>query len=154
MITYTGWKLNDTLKILNRSKYRHMCLVAQSCPILCNPMYCSLPGSSIHGIFTATITGVSWYFLLQGIFQIQGSNWSLQHYRRILNLWATGETQNRDEDPQITKSRKKNVFIMNFTFFSYFFLKIGNYNLWSLSYNYKMFIYSINIVPPRYWFPI
>ena len=29
--------------------------VAQSCPTLCNPMDCSLPGSSAHGIFQATI---------------------------------------------------------------------------------------------------
>ena len=28
---------------------------AQSCPTLCNPMDCSLPGSSIHGIFQAKI---------------------------------------------------------------------------------------------------
>ena len=29
-----------------------MCvLVAQSCPTLCNPMDCSLPGSSVRGIF-------------------------------------------------------------------------------------------------------
>ena len=27
--------------------------VSQSCPTLCNPMDCSLPGSSIHGIFQA-----------------------------------------------------------------------------------------------------
>ena len=27
--------------------------VAQSCPILCDPMDCSLPGSFIHGIFQA-----------------------------------------------------------------------------------------------------
>ena len=27
----------------------------QSCPILCNPMDCSLPGSSIHGIFQARV---------------------------------------------------------------------------------------------------
>ena len=26
--------------------------VAQSCPTLCDPMDCSLPGSSIHGILT------------------------------------------------------------------------------------------------------
>ena len=26
-----------------------MCLVAQSCPTLCGPMDCSLPGSSVHG---------------------------------------------------------------------------------------------------------
>ena len=29
--------------------------VAQSCPILCDPMDCSLLGSSIHGIFQASI---------------------------------------------------------------------------------------------------
>ena len=29
--------------------------VAQSCPTLCNPMECSLPGSSIHGIFQARV---------------------------------------------------------------------------------------------------
>ena len=30
-------------------------LVAQSCPALCNPMDCSLRGSSIHGIFQARV---------------------------------------------------------------------------------------------------
>ena len=29
--------------------------VAQSCPTLCDPMDCGLPGSSIHGIFQARI---------------------------------------------------------------------------------------------------
>ena len=29
--------------------------VAQSCPTLCNPMDCSPPGSSIHGIFQARV---------------------------------------------------------------------------------------------------
>ena len=29
--------------------------VAQLCPTLCDPMDCSLPGSSIHGIFQARI---------------------------------------------------------------------------------------------------
>ena len=27
----------------------------QSCPTLCDPMDCSLPGSSVHGIFQARI---------------------------------------------------------------------------------------------------
>ena len=31
------------------------CSVAQSCLTLCNPMDCSLPGSSIHGIFQARV---------------------------------------------------------------------------------------------------
>ena len=29
--------------------------VTQSCPTLCDPMDCSLPGSSVHGIFQATV---------------------------------------------------------------------------------------------------
>ena len=32
--------------------------VAQSCPTLCNPMDCSLPGFSVHGILQARI--VEW----------------------------------------------------------------------------------------------
>ena len=32
-------------------------LVAQSCPTLCNPMDCSLPGSSVHGILQGRILG-------------------------------------------------------------------------------------------------
>ena len=29
--------------------------VAQSCPTLCDPMNCSPPGSSVHGIFQARV---------------------------------------------------------------------------------------------------
>ena len=29
--------------------------VAQLCPVLCDPMDCSLPGSSVHGIFQARV---------------------------------------------------------------------------------------------------
>ena len=32
-----------------------VCSVAQLCPTLCNPMDCSLPSSSVHGIFQARI---------------------------------------------------------------------------------------------------
>ena len=32
-----------------------LCLVAQSSPTLCNPMDCSLPGSSVHGILQARV---------------------------------------------------------------------------------------------------
>ena len=38
--------------------YMHACMHAkslQSCPTLCNPMYCSLPGSSVHGILQSRI---------------------------------------------------------------------------------------------------
>ena len=33
----------------------YMSEVTQSCPTLCNPMGCSLPGSSVHGIFQAIV---------------------------------------------------------------------------------------------------
>ena len=33
-------------------------LVAQLCPTLCDPIHCSLPGSSVHGILQAII--VEW----------------------------------------------------------------------------------------------
>ena len=32
-----------------------LCSVAESCPTLCNPMDCRLSGSSVHGIFHASI---------------------------------------------------------------------------------------------------
>ena len=52
--------------------------VAQSCPTLCNSVDCSLPGSTIHGIFH---TGVGCHFLLQEIFPTQGLNPGLPHCR-------------------------------------------------------------------------
>ena len=35
-----------------------LCLVAQSCPTLWNPMNCSLPGSFVHGDSPSKNTGV------------------------------------------------------------------------------------------------
>ena len=31
------------------------CLVAKLCPALCDPIYCSLPASSVHGVFQSRI---------------------------------------------------------------------------------------------------
>ena len=47
IITYSGKKSENI--------YIHMCVHAQSCPTLCDPMNCSPPGSSIHGISKASI---------------------------------------------------------------------------------------------------
>jgi len=66
-------------------------LVTQSCPTLCNPMDCSPPGSSVHGILQARIlewVPTPWekgsHSFLQGIFPTQGSNLCLLHCRQIL----------------------------------------------------------------------
>ena len=34
---------------LSPASYMNLCLVVQLCPTLCDPMHCSLPGSSVHG---------------------------------------------------------------------------------------------------------
>ena len=44
--------LNPTSPFLHLLKESE---IAQSCPTLCNPMDCSLPSSSIHGIFQARV---------------------------------------------------------------------------------------------------
>ena len=43
-----------------------LCLVTQSCPTLCDPMGCSLPGSSVHGDSPGKDTGVGCHALLWG----------------------------------------------------------------------------------------
>ena len=43
---------------------------AQSCPAVCDSVDCSLPGSSVHGIFQATQVGC--HFLFSGMFLTQG----------------------------------------------------------------------------------
>ena len=71
------------------SKTLHACMHAkslQSCPALCDPMDCSPPGSSVHGILQAKNTGVDCHALLQGIFPTEGSNLRLFH---ILH-WQVG----------------------------------------------------------------
>ena len=43
----------------------------QSCLTLCDPMDCSSPGSSVHGISQTRMLGVGFHSLLQGIFPTQ-----------------------------------------------------------------------------------
>ena len=72
-------------------------LVIKSCPTLCDPMDCSLPGPSVHGILQARILECC-HALLQGIFPTQGSNpcllWLL-HCRQIPYHWATKNKQTK-----------------------------------------------------------
>ena len=61
----------------------YVCLVTQWCPTLCDPMDCSLPGSSVHRDSPGN-TGVGCHTLLQGILPTQGSNPGLLHFRQTL----------------------------------------------------------------------
>ena len=40
----------------NKYCYAVLCLVPQSCPTLCDPVNCSPPGSSVHGLLQARIS--------------------------------------------------------------------------------------------------
>ena len=55
----------------------HHCMCAQSCLTLCDPMDCSPPGYSVHGILQAKNTGAGCHVLLQEIFLTQELNLSL-----------------------------------------------------------------------------
>ena len=44
---------------INLSFQLHTSLITQSCPTICNPLDCSLLGSSVHGIFQAILEWVS-----------------------------------------------------------------------------------------------
>ena len=61
-----------------------LCLVTHSCPTLCDPMDCSLPGSFVHGDSPRKHTGVGCLALLQEIFPTQGSNPGPLYCRQIL----------------------------------------------------------------------
>ena len=64
-----------------------LCLVAQSCLTLYNPMDCSLPGSSVHGDSPGKDTGVGCHALFQGIFLTQVSRIAGEFFTD----WATRE---------------------------------------------------------------
>ena len=65
-----GHKESDTTEQLNWTELRTLvCMSAQSCPTLCNPMDCSSPGSSIQGILQARILE------LGAISSFRGSSW-------------------------------------------------------------------------------
>ena len=70
--------------LFKKKNYWAAFLRTQSCPILSNPLDYTLPGSSVHGIFSGKNTGVGCHLLLQGIFPTQGLNSGLLHCRWIL----------------------------------------------------------------------
>ena len=71
---YTGHYRSPELEV---GSWVCACSVAQLCPTLCDPVDCSLPGSSV---LSGKNTGMGCHFLLQGIFLIQGLNPGLFHF--------------------------------------------------------------------------
>ena len=79
----TSLSLSPCLVVVQKVKVK--VLVAHLCPTLSNPVDCSLPGSSAHGIFQARILEwVASHSLLQQIFLTQGWNLGLPYGRQSL----------------------------------------------------------------------
>ena len=73
---------------------RHMyvlCLVAQSCTTLCDPMDCSPPGSSVHGILQARI--LEWIAMPSSRGSSQSRDWTQVSHLvgGFFTIWATRE---------------------------------------------------------------
>ena len=68
------------------------CEVAQSSPTLCDPMDCSLPGSSVHGIFQAIV--LEWIAISFSKGSSQPTNQTrISRIDRRFTVWATREVQ-------------------------------------------------------------
>ena len=65
--------------------------VAQSCPTLCDPVDCSLPGSSIHGIFQARV--LEWLAIpfSRGSSQPRNPTWVSRTAGGFFTNWAIRE---------------------------------------------------------------
>ena len=79
--------MNKDILLHNQRKFHGyivLCLVAQSCPVVCDPVDCNPPGFSVHMDSLGKNTRVGCHALLQGIFPTQELNQGLLHYRWIL----------------------------------------------------------------------
>ena len=65
--------------------------VTQLCPTLCEPMNCSLPGSSVHGILQARILEWVAISFSSRSSQPRDGTWVSHIVGRCFNLWATRE---------------------------------------------------------------
>ena len=69
----------------------HACSVIKSCPTFCDPMDCSLPGSSVRGIFQ--VRTLEWVAIssTKGSSQPRDLTWVSSIARQILHHWTTWE---------------------------------------------------------------
>ena len=65
--------------------------IAQSCPTLCDPMDCGLPGSSVHGIFQARILEWVAISFSRGSSTPRNQTWVSCMVGRHFTVWATRE---------------------------------------------------------------
>ena len=70
-----------------------LCLIAQSCPTLCDSMDCSPPCPSVHGDSPGQNTGVGCMPSSRGSFQLKNLTQVSCTAGRFFTIWATREAQ-------------------------------------------------------------
>ena len=101
--------------------------VAQLCLTLCDPMDCSLLGSSIHGIFQARVLEWVAISLSRGSSQLRDWTQVSRIVGRRFTVWATREARCRKSEKNPTSLKKKisispmeiNVRAINLSFYSF-----------------------------------
>ena len=94
---HSGWPLkfdNNQLRVIIKANPRITTWpseVAQSCPTLCDIMVCSLPRSSIHGIFQARVPEWVAISFSRGSSQPRDQTWVSCIVGRCFTIWATRE---------------------------------------------------------------
>ena len=92
-----GAKIMTTTQLCLELKAIHwqdmnLVLVAQSCLTLCDPMDCSPPGSSVHGILQARILAIPFS---RGSFWLRDWTWVSCIVGSFFTGWATRESYNK-----------------------------------------------------------
>ena len=91
-------RLSDWTELTRYLEYLQCALVAQSCLTFCNPMGCSPPGSSVHGILQARVLewvampfsrGSSWPRDRTQVFCLAGNFFTVWATREAHSLWPT-----------------------------------------------------------------
>ena len=85
------WKCSCSLTLM---KVKSESEVAQSCPTLCDPVDCGLPGSSVHGIFQAIV--LEWIAISFSRGSSKPRDWTRvsRVVDRCFTVWATREVSN------------------------------------------------------------
>ena len=104
--------------------------VANSYLTLCDPMHCSLPGSSVHGILPARVFKLVAIFFSQRIFPIQGSNPHLPLGSWILNSELHGNPKSLKKHNYGSKENWCREIWLNFNYVN--FILNGNLLPWFL----------------------
>ena len=115
--------------------------VAQSCPTLCNPMGCSLPCSSVHGIFQAKVLDWIVISFSRGS-QSRDWTWVSCIVGRRFTIWATREIQGDNQKKK--QGIGGNVHPLSNNYFGNFWTRSYSHDIELLLYIFLFVIYSFS----------